>query len=79
MKGNTKHSGVSKKGVLKKKIRSVPSLIAKNKKALQKLKPKESSSEESDVTSSDPEVEDDIEAKNNRSLKNTSGKHKNCF
>lgn len=73
VKGNMKHSGVSKKRVLNKKTRSVPSLIAKNRKALQKLKPKESS-EESDITSSDSEVEESIASKRNENLKNSSGK-----
>ncbi|XP_046667721.1 nucleolar complex protein 2 homolog [Homalodisca vitripennis] len=55
LKRNMKRTSVFKKRVTKKKTRSVPSLIAKNKKALEKLNPKESS-EESDVSSVISEV-----------------------
>uniref|UniRef100_A0A1B6LVX7 Uncharacterized protein n=1 Tax=Graphocephala atropunctata TaxID=36148 RepID=A0A1B6LVX7_9HEMI len=50
LKKSMKKTSVFKKRTTRNKIRSVPSLIAQNKKALEKLKPKESS-EESDVSS----------------------------
>lgn len=57
LRKNMKKTSVFKKRANVKKTRSVQSLIAKNKKVLQKLKPQESSSDESDDLTESSEEE----------------------
>lgn len=57
LRKNMKKTSVFKKRPNVKKTRSVQSLIAKNKKVLQKLKPQESSSDESDDLTESSEEE----------------------
>lgn len=57
LRKNMKKTIVFKKRANVKKTRSVQSLIAKNKKVLQKLKPQESSSDESDDITESTEEE----------------------
>lgn len=69
---NKSQTGKSKKPTFKKKGRSVPSLIKKNRRDLKKLKHEESSAED-DSASSDLDVDDDtiqMVTSNNRSGKN---------
>lgn len=76
LRKNMKKTGVFKKRTNVKKTRSVQSLIAKNKKVLQKLKPQESSSDESDDLTESSEEETVIKPQKNKAdkSKKNSGK-----
>lgn len=69
LRKNMKKTVVFKKRANVKKTRSVQSLIAKNKKVLQKLKPQESSSDESDDLTESSEEETVIKPQKNKADK----------
>lgn len=69
LRKNMKKTIVFKKRTNVKKTRSVQSLIAKNKKVLQKLKPQESSSDESDDITESSEEEAVIKPQKNKADK----------
>lgn len=69
LRKNMKKTIVFKKRANVKKTRSVQSLIAKNKKVLQKLKPQESSSDESDDITESSEEETVIKPQKNKADK----------